>query len=98
MADLLPVGEIARRSGVASSALRFYEQRGLNSSERAGSGSGALTITRMRHRRSDVEGAPLVQLASLDAANAMSWTARSLDKTSVLRTRSYSAGSLQSTL
>jgi MerR family transcriptional regulator, redox-sensitive transcriptional activator SoxR len=45
MADLLPVGEIARRSGVASSALRFYEQRGLNSSERAGSGSGALTIT-----------------------------------------------------
>ncbi len=35
---LLPIGEVARRSGVASSALRFYEQRGLISSERAGSG------------------------------------------------------------
>jgi MerR family redox-sensitive transcriptional activator SoxR len=38
MSDLLPIGEVARRSGVASSALRFYESRGLISSERAGSG------------------------------------------------------------
>ncbi len=38
MADLLTIGEVARRSGVASSALRFYEDRGLISSERAGSG------------------------------------------------------------
>ncbi len=38
MSELLPIGEVARRSGVASSALRFYEQRGLISSERAGSG------------------------------------------------------------
>lgn len=38
MADLLTIGEVARRSGVAASALRFYEQRGLISSERAGSG------------------------------------------------------------
>ena len=38
MSDLLAIGEVARRSGVASSALRFYEQRGLISSERAGSG------------------------------------------------------------
>ena len=37
MTDLLPIGEVARRSGVASSALRFYEQRGLISSEREGS-------------------------------------------------------------
>ena len=37
MSNLLPIGEVARRSGVASSALRFYEQ-GLISSERAGSG------------------------------------------------------------
>ena len=35
---MLPIGEVARRSGVASSALRFYEQRGLITSERAGSG------------------------------------------------------------
>jgi MerR family redox-sensitive transcriptional activator SoxR len=36
--DLLTIGEVARRSGVAASALRFYEERGLISSERAGSG------------------------------------------------------------
>src|SRR5882724_6540902 len=38
MADLLTITEVARRSGVASSALRFYETRGLIKSERAGSG------------------------------------------------------------
>ena len=38
MADLLTITEVSRRSGVASSALRFYEQRGLIRSERAGSG------------------------------------------------------------
>ena len=38
MSELLAIGEVARRSGVASSALRFYEQRGLISSERTGSG------------------------------------------------------------
>ncbi|HSJ18571.1 MAG TPA: redox-sensitive transcriptional activator SoxR, partial [Solirubrobacterales bacterium] len=36
--ELLSIGEAARRSGVAASALRFYEQRGLIESERAGSG------------------------------------------------------------
>jgi MerR family transcriptional regulator, redox-sensitive transcriptional activator SoxR len=38
MAELLKITEISRRSGVASSALRFYEQRGLITSERSGSG------------------------------------------------------------
>ncbi len=38
MADLLTIGEVSRRSGVAASALRFYEERGLITSERAGSG------------------------------------------------------------
>jgi len=38
MAELLTIGEVARRSGVAASALRFYEDRGLIGSERAGSG------------------------------------------------------------
>jgi MerR family redox-sensitive transcriptional activator SoxR len=36
--ELLTISEVARRSGVAASALRFYEQRGLVTSERAGSG------------------------------------------------------------
>ena len=38
MSTLLTIGEVARRSGVAASALRFYEERGLITSERAGSG------------------------------------------------------------
>lgn len=38
MNDLLTIGEISRRSGVASSALRFYEQKGLIRSERSGRG------------------------------------------------------------
>ncbi|MGH2956213.1 MAG: redox-sensitive transcriptional activator SoxR [Solirubrobacterales bacterium] len=38
MNDLLTIGDVSRRSGVASSALRFYEERGLIGSERAGSG------------------------------------------------------------
>jgi MerR family redox-sensitive transcriptional activator SoxR len=36
--DLLTIGEVARRSGVAASALRFYEEQGLIRSERSGSG------------------------------------------------------------
>jgi len=38
MAELLTIGETAKRSGVAASALRYYEERGLISSERAGGG------------------------------------------------------------
>jgi MerR family redox-sensitive transcriptional activator SoxR len=38
MSELLTIGETARRSGVAASALRFYEELGLITSERAGSG------------------------------------------------------------
>jgi MerR family redox-sensitive transcriptional activator SoxR len=36
--ELLTITEVSRRSGVASSALRFYEERGLIASERLGSG------------------------------------------------------------
>src|ERR1700709_987020 len=38
MSELLSISEVARRSGVTASALRFYEERGLIASERAGSG------------------------------------------------------------
>ena len=34
----MTITEVSRRSGVAASALRFYEERGLIASERAGSG------------------------------------------------------------
>ena len=36
--DLLTVGEVARRSGFATSALRYYESQGLISSTRTGGG------------------------------------------------------------
>jgi MerR family redox-sensitive transcriptional activator SoxR len=38
MESVLTIGEVARRSGVATSALRFYEERGLIAAERAASG------------------------------------------------------------
>jgi MerR family transcriptional regulator, redox-sensitive transcriptional activator SoxR len=38
MSQTLAISEVSRRSGVAASALRFYEERGLIRSERAGSG------------------------------------------------------------
>jgi MerR family redox-sensitive transcriptional activator SoxR len=38
MDNLLTIQEISRRSGVAASALRFYESRGLIRSERSGAG------------------------------------------------------------
>src|SRR5215471_4045507 len=38
MDDVLTIAEVAKRSGVAASALRFYEQRGLIGSNRTGSG------------------------------------------------------------
>ena len=38
MDELLSIQEIARRSGVAASALRFYEERGLIKSQRSGAG------------------------------------------------------------
>jgi MerR family redox-sensitive transcriptional activator SoxR len=36
--DPLTIGELAQRSGVATSALRFYEERGLIESQRTGAG------------------------------------------------------------
>jgi MerR family redox-sensitive transcriptional activator SoxR len=36
--QVLTIAEVARRSGVAASALRYYEDRGLIESERAGGG------------------------------------------------------------
>ncbi len=38
MDEALTVGEVAARSGVAASALRFYEERGLIHSQRNGAG------------------------------------------------------------
>ena len=37
--DLLPIGEVARRTGVAVSAIRFYEERGFVSAHRRAGGN-----------------------------------------------------------
>ncbi len=36
--DLMPIGEVAHRAGIAPSALRFYEAQGLVTAERSGGG------------------------------------------------------------
>jgi MerR family redox-sensitive transcriptional activator SoxR len=38
MSNVMTIGEVSQRSGVATSALRFYEERSLITSERASSG------------------------------------------------------------
>ena len=54
--QLLPIGEIAQRSGVAASALRFYDERGLIRSERAASG-------RRQYRRSTLRRVAFIVFA-----------------------------------
>ena len=48
MSELITIGEVSRRSGVAASALRYYEDRGLIESERAGSGHRRYTRAVLR--------------------------------------------------
>jgi len=49
---VITISEVSRRSGVASSALRFYEERGLIASERGR--SGHRRFPRSVLRRSDI--------------------------------------------
>jgi MerR family redox-sensitive transcriptional activator SoxR len=51
MSYMLTIGEVARRSGVAASALRFYEERGLIQSERGEGGGGQRRFPRPALRR-----------------------------------------------
>ena len=54
--DLLTIGELARRSGVASSALRYYESLGLISSLRTAS-------NQRRFARSTLRTVSLIRVA-----------------------------------
>ncbi|WP_318023220.1 redox-sensitive transcriptional activator SoxR [Paucibacter sp. DJ1R-11] len=54
--DRLPIGELVRRSGVAASALRFYEDAGLMQSTRSGSG-------RRQYARADLRRLAFVRAA-----------------------------------
>jgi MerR family redox-sensitive transcriptional activator SoxR len=48
MSEMLTISEVSKRSGVAASALRFYEEKGLIESERAGSGHRRYTRAVLR--------------------------------------------------
>ncbi|RQO63293.1 redox-sensitive transcriptional activator SoxR [Paucibacter sp. KBW04] len=53
---VIPIGELARRSGVAASALRFYEEQGLLQSKRSESG-------RRHYLRSDLRRVAFLRAA-----------------------------------
>jgi MerR family redox-sensitive transcriptional activator SoxR len=66
--DLLPIGELAARSGIAASALRYYEDLGLISPERTSGGQ-------RRYRRSTLRRLAFIRAAqriglSLDEVGA----------------------------
>ena len=52
----MPIGELAKRSGIAASALRFYEQQGLLHSVRSGGG-------RRQSRRGDLRRVAFIRAA-----------------------------------
>ena len=54
--ELIPIGEMARRTGLAVSAIRYYEQRGLVTSQRT---SG----NQRRFRRADIRRLSFVLIA-----------------------------------
>jgi MerR family redox-sensitive transcriptional activator SoxR len=53
---LIPIGELARRAGIAASALRFYEAQGLLSSQRSEGG-------RRHYARSDLRRVAFIRAA-----------------------------------
>lgn len=54
--DLLPIGELARRTGLAVSAIRFYEEKGLLTSLRTGG-------NQRRFLRSDIRRLSFILIA-----------------------------------
>ena len=85
MTDLLTIGEVARRSGVAASALRFYEERGLIKSQRSGAGHRRFPRAELRRiafivfaQRVGLSleeiGAELAKLPASRAPNGKDWS------------------------
>ncbi|MFH8346642.1 redox-sensitive transcriptional activator SoxR [Streptomyces sp. NPDC018045] len=82
--DRLPIGELAGRSGLAASALRYYEELGLIHSERTGGGQRRFpraTLRRLAFIRAaqavglslEETGAALARLPRDRAPNAAQW-------------------------
>ena len=68
LADLVTIGELARRAGVATSALRYYEQLGLISARRTAGGQRRYSRAMLR-RVAFIRAAQAVGL-SLDEVHA----------------------------
>lgn len=68
--DLLPIGEVATRSGLATSAIRFYEAEGLISAERSASGQRRFTRHTLR-RLAFIRAAQRVGLSLGDVADSL---------------------------
>lgn len=68
--DLLPIGEFARRAGIAASALRFYEQQGLLASARSSGGRRLYPRAELR-RVAFIRAAQAVGLGLADIAAAL---------------------------
>ena len=67
----LTIGDLARRSGVATSALRFYEEQGLISSERTAGGQRRFARSTLR-RVALIRAAQRVGLPLSEVAEALS--------------------------
>lgn len=68
--DLLPIGELARRSGLATSALRFYEERGLIRAQRDAGGRRRFARNMLR-RIAFIQAGQRVGLSLQEIAQAL---------------------------
>lgn len=68
--DLLPIGEVASRSGLATSAIRFYEAEGLISATRSASGQRRFARHTLR-RLAFIRAAQRVGLSLGDVAGSL---------------------------
>lgn len=71
MEQMLSIGEVAERSGMATSALRFYDEQGLISSERTGGGHRLYHRAVLR-RLAFIRVAQRVGLSLTDISSALS--------------------------
>jgi DNA-binding transcriptional MerR regulator len=107
MDELLTIGEVARRAGVATSTVRFYERRGLLSADARRSGQRRYRLPTLRRLvfigMLQDAGLSLDDIAGvLDAATVDEWKALARQRLAVLdteiarlqRARDYLEGAL----
>jgi DNA-binding transcriptional MerR regulator len=105
--EMLTIGEVARRAGVATSAVRYYERRGLLAADTRRSGQRRYTEATMRRLifigMLQDAGLALDEIAGvLDAATVQEWKAIAARRLGALdaeieqlqRARSYLEGAL----